>query len=193
MLELQRFLVKEQFALFRKSITYDILDAETREQVGVAREELGGLARMLRWVIKRRFASVSIEVFESTDESLVFTIHRPAGFGQQRVNVYDADDRLMGYFQNRISWGGSFGVYDYHNDLFAEIKGDWLARNFAFETPDGRELGNVKRAWPGLGLLTHAGIYVVTIDDDLEDQPIAKMLLLAAALAIDIVYYKTEG
>jgi len=191
MLELQQFLIKEQVALFRKSSTYDILDAETREQVGVAREEVGGISKILRWVINWQLTPVSINVCESADDSLVFTIRRPVGLWRQRVSVYDADDRLIGYFQNRISWGGSFGVYDYHDELFAEINGDWLGRNYMFVTPDGRELGNVKRAaWPGLGLLMHAGIYIVTIDGDLEDQPIAKMLLLAAALAIDIVYYK---
>ena len=78
---------------------------------------------------------------------------------------------------------------------FAEVKGDWVGWNFRFLGPEKEELGLVTKKWAGLGkeLFTSADNYIVSIDDSLEDQPVAKMLLLAAALAIDIVYYEHQG
>jgi hypothetical protein len=193
MLELQRFLVKEQVAFLKTASTYDIFDPDTREQVGVAREEPGSFVKMLRLFVHKRFMPTRIEVRETEDESLVFTIRRPVSLWRNRVNVYDADDHLMGYFYSKLSpWGHGFWVYDGHNAPFAELKGDWVGWDFVFLTPDGHELGNVSKSWAGLGreLFTSADNYVLSIHDDLEDQPIAKMLLLAAALAVDIVYYE---
>jgi uncharacterized protein YxjI len=193
MLELQRFFIKEQVAFLRSTSTYDIFDPDTREQVGVAREQPGSFARILRWFVSKRLTATSIEVYETEDESLVFTIHRPMSLWQERVNVYDADHRLMGYFLSKVlSWGRGFWVYDHEGLPFAELKGDWVGWNFVFVTPEGQELGAVTKSWAGLGreLFTSADNYVVSIHEELEDQPIAKMLLLAAALAVDLVYYE---
>ena len=62
-------------------------------------------------------------------------------------------------------------------------------------TPDGIELGQVTKKWAGIGneLFTSADNYIVSIDDRLADQPVARTLLLAAALAIDIVYKEAKG
>ena len=195
MLELQQFLIKEQVAFLKTASTYDIFDPETREQVGVAREQPGSFVTMLRWFISKRHLPTRIEVREMADESLVFTIRRPLGFWRERVNVYDADDRLMGYFLSKtFAWGRGFWVYDDQDAPFAELKGDWVGWNFVFVTPDGHELGGVSKSWAGLGreLFTSADNYVVSIHEELEDQPIAKMLLLAAALAVDIVYFEAN-
>src|SRR6266404_4144659 len=79
MLELQQFLIKEQVAFLKTASTYDIFDPETREQVGVAREQPGSFVTMLRWFISKRHLPTRIEVREMADESLVFTIRRPLG------------------------------------------------------------------------------------------------------------------
>ncbi len=195
MLELQRFLVKEQVAFLKTASTFEIIDPDTRQRVGIAREEPSTFVKMLRWLIGKRVTPICIEVRETEDESLLLTIRRPVQLWRERVNVYDADDRLMGSFQSKLMPGGrGFWLYDDQNLLFAELKGDLLGWDFGFFTPDGRELGAVSKSWAGLGreLFTSADNYIVSVHEDLEDQPIAKMLLLAAALAVDIVYFSGE-
>jgi hypothetical protein len=48
----------------------------------------------------------------------------------------------------------------------------------------------VTKKWAGIGreLLTSADNYVVSISEEMQQKAVAKILLLAAALAIDIVY-----
>ena len=81
-------------------------------------------------------------------------------------------------------------MFDAQDRPFAEVKGDWAAWNFRFLDAGGREIGSVAKQWAGMAkeFFTSADNYRVVIDDSLADNPIAKMLLLAAALAADVVY-----
>lgn len=136
-----------------------------------------------------------IEVRELPDNNLLFTIKKPVAFFRHKVEVHDAAGNRLGYFVSKLfSLGGGFYVYDDKDRLFAEIKGKWHGWEFNFTTPDGEVLGGVTKKWAGLGkeLFTSADNYIVTVSDDLADQPVAKMLLLAAALAIDAVYYEQQ-
>ncbi len=190
MLELQRFFVKEQVALLRTTDIYDIFDPDTQQQVGTARETVGTLVQLLRWFIHKGLMPTTVQV-RDRQEQLVFSIRRPIQLLRARVEVRNADHELLGYFKSKLfSLGGGFWVYDNHDRQFAEVKGDWKGWNFRFLTPDGVELGLVTKKWAGLGkeMFTSADSYIVAINDGLSDQPVAKTLLLAAALAIDIVY-----
>jgi uncharacterized protein YxjI len=110
--------------------------------------------------------------------------------------VYDSLGEKLGYFKSKLlSIGGGFWVYDKDDKPFAEVKGNWSGWEFSFVTPEGTELGQVTKKWGGLmkELFTSADNYVVSVSPHLAEQPIAKMLLLAAALAIDIVYYEDNA
>ncbi len=191
MLELQRFLIKEQVAFLRAAGGFDIYDPETKEHVGLAREFAGPAVRIFRWFLRKSWLPWRLEVLESEDESLLCTIRRPIAFGRHAFYVYDADEYLVGSFIGKMfSWGPGFWVYDRDGEPFAEVKGDLPGWNFAFVSEDGDELGRVTKKWAGLGreLFTSADSYLVSVNDELSDQPLAKMLLLCAALAIDVVY-----
>ena len=192
MLELQNFLVREQVAVLRMTDIYDILDPETGTQVGLAEEVRGSFAMLLSMFVNKNMLTRKIEVREHPEGALVFTMRKPATFFQPKVEVFDAQGERIGYFVSKLfSFGGGFNVYDNRGSVFAEIRGKWTGWDFTFLTPDGHEMGRVTKKWAGMlkQLFTSADNYVVSISDDLTDQPIAKMLLLAAALAIDIVYY----
>ncbi len=192
MLELQNFLVREQVAVLRMTDIYDILDPETGKQVGIAEEVRGTIATLLSMIVNKNFLVRSIEIREHPEGALVFTMRKPATFFQPKVEVYDAQGERIGYFVSKLfSFGGGFNVYDNRDRVIAEIQGKWTGWDFTFVTPEGHEMRRVTKKWAGMlkQLFTSADNYVVSIADDLADQPIAKMLLLAAALAIDIVYY----
>lgn len=193
LLSRNRFFIKEQVGFLKTTDVYDILDPETQQQVGTAREVPGSLVAVLRWFISKKLMPTTVEVREAESERLAFTIYRPMQMFRARVEVRDPEGQMVGYFKSKLfSIGGGFWVYDKKDQQFAEIKGSWTGWNFQFLTPQGEELGVVTKKWAGLGkeLFTSADNYIVSISDDLADQPVAKMLLLAAALAIDIVYYE---
>lgn len=196
MLDRLRFLIKEQVAFLKTTDTYDIFDPDTQEQIGVAKEDPGQLVAMLRWIISKKLMSTKVIVTDTETDEVVFTIRKPVTFWREIVEVFDANEKRVGYFKSKLfTLGGGFLVFDDKDQQFADVKGDWVGWNFRFLSMDKEELGLVTKKWAGLGkeLFTSADTYIVSIDESLEDQPVAKMLLLAAALAIDIVYYEHQG
>jgi uncharacterized protein YxjI len=48
----------------------------------------------------------------------------------------------------------------------------------------------VSKTWAGVvkGLFTAADTYLVEVNEDLDEQPLSKMLVLGAALATDMIF-----
>ena len=196
LLSRNRFFIREQVAFMKTTDVYDILDPDTEQQVGTAREVPGSMVAVLRWLISKKLMPTTVEVRDADHEQLAFSIYRPVQFFRQRVDVLDAEGQRVGYFKSKLlSIGGGFWVYDNHDQQVAEIKGSWTGWNFQFLTPDGTEMGVVTKKWAGLGkaLFTSADNYIVAINEEMAEAENVKMLLLAAALAIDIVYYEENG
>jgi uncharacterized protein YxjI len=196
MLEARRFLVRERVKIFRSHHTYDIYDADTEEQIGLADESISAVKQLMRWFVSKQLMGTRIEVREKPDDSLVFTISRAGYIFRSRVEVHDAQGTLVGYFKSKlVSWSGGFYVYDGNGRQFAEVKGNLTGFKYRILTPDGAvELGRVSKQWKGLTreIFTSADTYLVEINQDLDDQPLAKMLVLAAALATDMIF-KSES
>lgn len=194
MLEPQRFLIKERVRFLAAGQTFDLYDADadSREPIGVATEVLGPLARLSRWFVSKQLTGTTIEVREKLDESLVFTVRRGAYLIRSRVEVHDAQGELVGWLKSRlISWSGGFHVYDRSGRLFAEVRGNFVGFEYRMLTPDGAvELGRVTKKWASVvkEVFTSADAYLVELNDDLAEQPLAKMLVLAAALATDMIF-----
>ena len=72
----------------------------------------------------------------------------------------------------------------------AEVKGNWKGWDFRFLTKNGREIGTVTKKWAGLGkeLFSSADNYIISLSDLNGTSPAAGALLLAAGLAIDVVF-----
>lgn len=196
MLEADKFAVKEQVKFLKSAQSYEIYDGDTGQLIGTAQEVIGGLTKMLRWVISKALMPTRFEIREKPDDALVFTIRRGAYIFRSRVEVLNADGELIGFFKSKVmTIGGGFHVYDKDGNHFAEVKGNLIGFNYQIRTPDKAvELGTVKKKWGGAAreLFTSADSYLVDIADDLKDQPVAKMLTLATALAIDMVF-KSES
>jgi uncharacterized protein YxjI len=195
MLHLKTYLIKEHVGLMKLHDTYDIFDAESGEQVGVAKENISTFATILRFLVAKQLIPTTVEI-KDTDEEIVFSIHRPFSLWRARVNILNADGETIGYFKSKLfSLGGGFYVYDHSDNQFAEVKGDWKGWNFKFITSDGVELGTVTKKWAGLAkeLFTSADNYVIALNDRVEKLPEGNMLLLAAGLAIDIIYKEGKG
>ncbi|MBL9090728.1 MAG: hypothetical protein JNL96_05860 [Planctomycetaceae bacterium] len=110
---------------------------------------------------------------------------------RSKVEVRDADGNSLGYFQSKLmTLGGGFYVYDASGNQFAEVKGNWKGFSFKFLAADGREIGTVDKKWGGLmkEMFTSADSYHIQFAPDVTNNPGIAALLLAAGLAIDIVF-----
>jgi uncharacterized protein YxjI len=198
MLESNAFVIKERVKILSSRNTYDILDATTGEVLGIAQEQISGLVGLLRWFISKHIMPTRVEVREKPDDSLLFTIRRGGYIFTSRVEVLDAQGELVGYFKSKVfTISGGFTIYDKTDHHFANIKGKLFGFNYQFLSADGKvEMGKVvKKLSVGAlvkELFTSADTYAVEINPELVDNPLAKMLVLAAALAIDMIY-KSES
>lgn len=192
LLQRTTFFVKEHVALLKLTDTYDILDPASGQQIGVAKEQPPAWAKWLRLVLpdKKHMMPTSVNVFEAEGQPPVISIKRGFTFLRSKVHV-TTGGRSLGYFQSKlISIGGGFLVFDHAGQQVAEVKGNWKGWDFKFVNKGGREIGCVTKKWAGLGkeLFTSADNYIVSLTDLTGASPDASALLLAAALAIDVVY-----
>ena len=192
MLESQKFLVKEQVKFLAAHATYDIYDGDTQQKIGTAEEEIGVFVRAMRWLVSKQLMPTRVEVREKPDDALVFTVTRGWYLFRSRVEIRDAQGVLVGYLTSKLfSFGGGFLVYDAKDKLFADVKGNLFGFKYRVLTPEGDfEMGKVSKEWGGLAkeLFTSADSYMIVVHEDLHEQPIAKMLVLAAALAVDMIF-----
>ncbi len=191
-LDLTQFVVKEHVGLLKLTDVYDIFDAKTQQKVALARENISGFLKVLRLLVNKQMLPTRVTVTQGDENGpVLFEIKRPVTIFRSKVSVFDAGGNPIGYFKSKIlSIGGGFMVYDTKDQQVAEVKGKWTGRQFKFLGPDGVELGSVDQKWAGLGkeLFTSADTYAVSLSDSLQGNRTAATLLLAAALAIDVVY-----
>ena len=195
MFDRRQFMVKERVGFMKLVDTYDIFDLASRAQLGIARETVGPLIKVLRLLISKRLLPTSVEVRAGDGGPALLTIKRGVGFLRTPVQVLDQTGQQIGTFQSKVfSLGGGFDVFDAHGKKLAEIKGDWKGWNFKFLNGQGGEIGLVTKKWGGLAkeLFTSADTYAVSIAESAGGDRTTRILLIAAALAIDIVY-KEKG
>jgi uncharacterized protein YxjI len=199
MFDCDMFAIQEHRKVLSTIQSYAIKDATTGEVIGVARETIGALTKLLRWVMSKHLLPTLLEVREKPDDSLVFSMSRSGYIFRSRVEVRDSMGALVGYFKSKVlTIGGGFHVYDKDDNYFADVKGNLIGFNYRFVTADGSvELGQVTKKIDGLAGLAReifftADNYLLCVNPELGDQPLAKMLLLAAALAVDLIF-KSES
>ena len=106
------------------------------------------------------------------------------------MNVLSSTGQVLGWFQQKVfSLGGAFRVFDTDGNEVAEVKGDWKGWNFRFvdaaEEGDRHRDQEMGRAGQGT---VHCGRQLHHLDRGAQARPANSALLLAAGLAIDIVY-----
>ena len=195
-LDLQEFVVKEHVGFLKLADVFDIFDARTQSRVALARETPGGLIHALRFLINKKLLPNQVSVTQHDENGpLLFLIRKPFTFFRSKVWVEDAIGNRVGNFVSKFfSLGGGFWVHDEFDQPVAEVKGDWKGWNFKFLTKEGKELGLVTKQWGGLAkeLFTSADTYAVSIHDEAGADQKRTILLLAACLAVDIIY-KEKG
>ena len=193
MLNRKTFFIREHVGFLKLSDTYDILDPETQAQLGIAREKPGMLIHILRMLINKQFLPTKVFIYSGADHEdeskLLFLIQRGITLFRSRVNVHDQHGAVIGWFRSKaFSLGGAFYVFDAADNELAFVKGDWKGWNFSFLDKAKNEIGAITKKWAGIGkeLFTSADNYVISLRD--ANSPTNATLLLAAGLAVDIIY-----
>ena len=193
MLDRKAYFVREHVGFMKLSDTYDILDPETKEQLGIAKEKPGALIHVLRFLVNKQLLPTKVFVYEGgnpEDESrLLFSVQRGITLFRSRVDICDRGGRVLGWLQSKVfSLGGAFRVFDASGNEAALVKGDWKGWNFRFLDKSEKEIGTITKKWAGIGreLFTSADNYMISLNE--EPSPAKAILLLAAGLAVDTVY-----
>lgn len=180
MVECERFLIVKQPPSAPFASQYEILDASTQRTVGVARAKPNKLAPLLGRLGNSRFLPMKLEAFETEDEPLVFIVRRSAGFLRGQARIADADDHRLGRLVVRGSTAqAGFWILDRQNFLF--VTGEFVEERSAFvlRSGDGVELSS----WQSSKQQVAIGF-----DPSLYELPLAKILLLGSALALDMIF-----
>jgi uncharacterized protein YxjI len=189
MLNYTKYLIREEVSFLKLSDRYNIFNPENNEQIGYAFENISLLIKLPRLLINKAFLPTRVEVRDN-HENLVLVIKKSPVFFRARVDVLDSKENAVGYFKSRLfSLGGRFDVFDVKDKKVAEVKGDWKGWNFKFIGNNQNEIGVVTKQWAGIGkeLFTSADNYIISINEKMQE-PVVSLLLLAAGLAIDVVY-----
>jgi uncharacterized protein YxjI len=195
MLNRRNYFIREHLGVFKLKDTYDILDPDTNEQIGLASEATPSWAVWLRLLVKKNLLPLTVVVREHAEAAPVLRIERGWTFWRAKVRVLDAHDNELGYFRSKLlSLNGGFHVYNPQDEQVAEIKGSWKSWDFKFIDAAGQELGVVTKQWGGLGkeLFTTADNYLISVHDAAGGSQATKALLLAAGLAIDTVFHERQ-
>lgn len=195
MLDRKTYVVKERAGLMKLVSTYDLLDPDSGQPIGIAKEEPPGIVKYLRLLTNNKFLPTVVNVYETEGAPPVLSIHRGVALFRPKVHVR-AQGRDLGYFRAKaISIGPSFRMFDSQDREVGSVKGDWKGWNFQLLGASGEDLGRVTKKWAGLGkeLFTNADTYVISLSEGAAGRADVGPLLLAAGLAIDTVFKEKDG
>lgn len=194
MLDRKTYVIKERPGVLKLTDTYDILDPDSGQPIGIAKEEPPGIVKYARLLMNNKFLPTQVNVYEREGTPPVLSIRRGVALFRPKVEVWSQTQQL-GYFRPKmISIGPSFRIFDMQDREIGSVKGDWKGWNFTLLGTAGEELGRVTKKWAGLAreLFTTADTYVIALSDAAAGRREVAQLLLAAGLAIDTVFKEKD-
>ncbi len=183
------YLVKEHVGMFKAANNYDIYDPDTGTIIMECREDrLGILTKILRFTDYKRNTPFDIQIRTPEGQPIV-SVKRGISIFLSKVQVLDENDRVIGMFKQKLfSIGGAFSVFDANENPVCQLKGKWTGWDFKF-LDGSTELAHVTKKWAGIGkeLFTSADNYVLQISDSVPADHVARQLIVAAVMCIDMV------
>jgi hypothetical protein len=185
----RQFFIRERVAVLKLTDTYDVLDPETKQSIGLAKDEPPSWAKFLRLLVKKPMLPTTINVYEHEGAPAILTLKKRPGLFHQTVTI-TCKGKEIGSFKSKLfAIGGGFHVFDPAGNKVGEVKGNWKGWTFKLLDTAGHELGVVTKKWAGIGkeLFTTADNYIVSLNETTPVETQSPMIL-AAGLAVDIVY-----
>ena len=183
------FLVKEHVGMFKAANNYDIHDPQTGDLLMECREErLNFLTKLFRFTDYKRMTPFDIQI-RTPDGQQLIRITRGISLLLSSVSVFDENDQLIGGFKQKFfSIGGAFNVLDANDQPVCTLEGKWTGWDFKFMAGK-TEFAHITKKWGGIGkeLFTSADNYALEISEAVPADHVARQLILAAVMCIDMV------
>jgi hypothetical protein len=191
MLQHARFMTKAHlFSFWGKKFT--ISNPDTKEELGKAKEILP-FWKVIVPPVARRFLPTAIEVRETDDGPVLFTVQKWPGLISflDTVEILDDQKQKIGHFKVKIfSLLGGFDVFDAENQEVAKVEARITPRpRLVFVATDGRELGHVSSEFAeakGVKFVVGKVGLTVSMADEMKDDIQVKVLVLATTLAMEL-------
>lgn len=194
MLDRLSFVIREQIKVVSSVQTYDICDGRRGKKIGTAEESIGFLNKALRWIVNKQFLPTRLDI-RKNDRSLVFSIRRRSYVLSSRLRVFNAIGELLNSLDSKIlTLTGGFQIYDKDGKPFGELIGEPLGyghSSYRFVTQAGAvEAARIVSFDDGMmkEANTSADSFRVDINERYANDEELKTLILATALAIDLIY-----
>lgn len=181
------FLIDQKVNYFKFENHYKIFDKQGI-QIGSVGQKMPGWQKFLTLILNKKMMPFHLEIEDANGGTLV-TIKRGWTFLFSKVTVLDANESVIGYFNQKFSVLKSvFKITDSNGDPVGEIKGNWSSWDFTISDAHGQQVGTVNKKWAGAlkEIFTDSDKYYVSIDPGFTENQ-HKIVLLSAALAIDMI------
>lgn len=193
-----RIFVKQVFELaeifgFETRNKYRVTDEQGRD-IGYAAEQGRGILGMVMRQFFGHWRSFDLHVYD-VDRRPLYVAEHPFRFFFQKLRVRTADGRPLGEIERRWAYLGKKCVVDGPSGerLFEVSSPLWKPWTFPFYR-QGREVARVRKKWTGLGfeMFTDKDTFLVEyLDQSLKED--LRVLVLAAALYIDLMYFEVKA
>src|SRR5829696_5417652 len=112
LLDRKIYVVKERVGFMKLANVYDLLDPDTGQPIGIAKEEPPGPIKYIRLMINNRWLPTVVNVYEREGGEPLLSIHRGVSLFRPKVHV-TAGGRQLGYFhEKRFTLAKTFLMYD---------------------------------------------------------------------------------
>jgi hypothetical protein len=175
------------------NLNYDIVDYDTKDLLGMAKEERG----LLGMLAGRKAAKLA--VYDDLRDRLLCTLYRPFSLVKSRVEIRDHKERMLGTVAFRFLQVLGATIYDWDEREWATIKGKWGAvPAMHIKDMKGRKLGKFtfegyKTKKVVFKIFTKGMSWYVKVYKPLRYDAEGKLLMLASAIAYDMVRISMDG
>jgi hypothetical protein len=172
---------------------YDILDAQTRANLGFASEtKPSAPSKIVRTTFGRNLLLTSVEAFGADAQTRIFSVQELASVWSPRLVVNDAHAHPLCYFTGVFaSIGGGFLIADRSGYRLGRVEIDMNESHYVLRGRMEQMIGWIAEA---RSTSSDCAIeYRVVIAQAAEPSRVANLLLLASTIALDIVYRERVG
>jgi len=196
LLDTASFLVREKATLGSAlADTYDLIDADTGAQAGVAREY--PTLSLLRLVLSLNFLPTRIEVSAHGAMEKILILHKRWSLRRGYFELTDGSGRLLATLCTPWIGRGTFQVNGPEGLPLGELSltigelglAELTGWRRVLVDQSGRPIGTIEKEWAGAAkeILTSADHYRVTVAPDVIGNRDKVAILLAACLVNDIL------
>lgn len=187
------FCIRQHFKFLSFSREYNIYEPSTAKQIGVAKEENSFLINLLRFFTIKLLVPNRVNVYDTESNTLYLTMKKPFNFNllNREVSIRDGEGNRIGKLKHSIiGTKRQFSVYNHEGEKIGLVQGDWKGWSYNFKDNSGMDFGSIKKKWTEIGKETFSMTenFTVTVDDENEEIADIPKIILAASLAIDMMF-----